>query len=351
MEPVSVVTPRIDRQVRTDRDLAAINAIELEITTQCNTSCPQCPRTTLTDNWVKGEIGTSDLERLLGKIEHVENIILGGWGEPLLHDAVGDVIARLVEAGKGVTLVTNGTLPLPVEVIALLDGVVFHLRTGTAKSYENDHPGVMFNRVAYHISQVVHWRRANGTLLPRISLQFDKDRRNFDRTKLYLETAAWLGADHVKVQAANFHFRAEDAAWALDGMDSMTRRVDHELEQAARDLGLGLDNQTAASQTFCLSDPRHTMFVNFQGRVAPCKLAHLPVCDGYYNRYIGQHPLASHCITFGNIFSEPLEKIWQRPRYQRFRKNCRPPFDQTSADHICRYCHPNIEELLPWAAG
>jgi MoaA/NifB/PqqE/SkfB family radical SAM enzyme len=325
-------------------------SIELELTTTCNLSCPSCVRTLFADNWTDNQLRLGDLKRLTPHLENVEIVVLRGWGEPLLHEELPAVVRHLVDSGRQVVLSTNGTLPIPESIMPHLKSIVFRLKSGTPACYEGHHPGSMFNRVVINISRVLHWRRMHQTERPRVSLHFEKNRYNLDMVPCYVETAIRLGADRVALLAQRF--AAQDIYAADERTDSVhPGEVNQCVADLAAQAGLRLFDEPLTGNKFCRLDPRHSLFISWQGHVAPCRMANMPTGSGEFIRHTGREFESFTNLTFGNLVAEDFPLIWNRPRYRNFRETCRPPYSPMSESHPCRFCHPFTRGSEQWSAG
>ena len=89
--------------------LRAPLVIDLDPTTFCDLSCPECISKNLLNH---GQLGQDRIERLAHELveAEVKAVILIGGGEPLMHKSIGTVIGTLAEAGIHLGIVSNGTL-------------------------------------------------------------------------------------------------------------------------------------------------------------------------------------------------------------------------------------------------
>ncbi|KKP31428.1 MAG: Radical SAM domain protein [Candidatus Woesebacteria bacterium GW2011_GWC2_31_9] len=104
--------PRVEEYIE-KRQTSGPLVVELDPTTACNFSCPECINANLLN---KG--GIED-ERLTGLIDEfhdtdVKGIIFIGGGEPLTHKSMPEPIIKAYELGISVGLTTNGSL-MPTE--------------------------------------------------------------------------------------------------------------------------------------------------------------------------------------------------------------------------------------------
>jgi wyosine [tRNA(Phe)-imidazoG37] synthetase (radical SAM superfamily) len=81
--------------------------IDVEPTNKCNLNCKMCPRTNITR-----EIGSMDMELYKNIIDEVKGkgvaIRFVGFGEPLLHERITDMVEYASDAGITTFLSTNG---------------------------------------------------------------------------------------------------------------------------------------------------------------------------------------------------------------------------------------------------
>lgn len=86
--------------------------IQIEITNRCNYSCGMCPREYfhLPENDISFDLFTRIIHRLTQKKFYQYAITLTGWGEPLLHPQLADMIVYVKDMGHVAGITTNGLL-------------------------------------------------------------------------------------------------------------------------------------------------------------------------------------------------------------------------------------------------
>lgn len=119
-------------------------SVKLELTNVCNHDCHFCAyRRIVQDPQVKDMLPTEVALQLVDDLASggVRGLMLTGGGEPLLHPAIGDVIARAASRGLEVGLITNGTRlgRLADDIVRALRWIRFSINAGDAATYADVH--------------------------------------------------------------------------------------------------------------------------------------------------------------------------------------------------------------------
>lgn len=85
--------------------------IQIEVTNRCNLNCAMCPRAHFGLEYE--DMGFCTFERILAKINPPREIILTGWGEPLLNPDIYAMAELCKRKALKVSMTTNGTLLTP----------------------------------------------------------------------------------------------------------------------------------------------------------------------------------------------------------------------------------------------
>ena len=68
----------------------------------------------------------------------------------------------------------------------------------------------------------------------------------------------------------------------------------------------------------CSENPLDNLYISVDGEVSPCVYLYPPVSSPFTRIYCDTEHPTPH-VSFGNIFNEPFESIWNRKEYQEFR--------------------------------
>lgn len=114
----------------------------IELTNNCNLSCPNCPNSSLTFH--KGYISDEIFEEALKYIPPYkeDTVAVHCMGEPLLHPRLFDYLEKMVEIGANICMSTNGILldesidKRLLEIFSKTDKTIFYISFHTLKSVE-----------------------------------------------------------------------------------------------------------------------------------------------------------------------------------------------------------------------
>jgi hypothetical protein len=76
-------------------------AFQIEVTSRCNLRCVMCPVTVLADRWPALDLPWETFQRIARAFGKTKWVYLQGWGEPLLHPRILDMIALHIHRAGG----------------------------------------------------------------------------------------------------------------------------------------------------------------------------------------------------------------------------------------------------------
>lgn len=122
-----------DTQI-TIRKTNNIRKVYVELSSECNFDCEMCFRQSFSSD--AGTMDKEVLDRVRTEIEtlpEIQEVVLGGLGEPLLHPNLKEFITFLKQKDIGITITTNGALMEPFVDFFIkekVDKVVISFETG-----------------------------------------------------------------------------------------------------------------------------------------------------------------------------------------------------------------------------
>jgi MoaA/NifB/PqqE/SkfB family radical SAM enzyme len=315
----------------------------VEATALCNLTCATCIRNAWDEPM--GHMPLARYHRLLDGLPRggPEPITLAfaGFGEPLTHPDLLEMVRLARAAGLGVELITNGLLLTDEKIRELLRLGVAQVAVSVDGADETSYAGVRGGDlvpVLQHLQALCEARRRARVRL-RLGLAFVATRRNVASLPALLELAADMDLDFVSISNVVPHtleMAAEAlwgrAAWASNlapqtwrprltmarlDLDDLTRPVLEATWQRA----LVVPPPTldpGAWRNHCRYVHEGMLAVSWDGRVAPClSLLHS------HPEYIGGHLKHVRRYDLGQIDEQPLADIWRSPAYRDFRQRLR----------------------------
>ena len=191
-----------------------LSKLYIEPTSQCNLDCRTCMRNTWDEQ--QGMMTEETFSRILEGLKEfnpLPSVFFGGFGEPLFHPRIIDMIARVKALGVPVELITNGVL-LTKEISrqlieARLDTLWVSLDGATPESYSDIRlgatlPQVLENLAGFRdaVSENYHWD--NSLLLSRqpvtkLGIAFVAMKRNIADLPAVINIGQRYNAEHFMV--------------------------------------------------------------------------------------------------------------------------------------------------------
>ena len=317
----------------TPREERRWQLVQLETSIACNLECVMCPWTCQRDSAPNGGLMSESVWRAVAPhLDRIASMDFSGGGEPLLHPEIFDRMAEARAAQCRVGLLTNGTLLderatdriLEIDV----DWVAVSIDGATAEVYESIRKGADFETVCTNLSQLAARRTAGR---PRLMINFLMMPGTVHQLEDMVRLAAFLGVDVLQLKQADVSRGQAGSGFALfhHRDDKALRRLRRRVRRARR-LGrkLGIEVTQPCFQPeekpICDQDPRTSLFVRYDGAVAPC----INLAIGGPSSFLGK-PVDFPTVHFGSMPEDSLDQIWDGCRCRLYRET----FEKRVRDH------------------
>jgi len=310
------------------RDAARpFEAFQIEVTSRCNLKCVMCPVTVLADHWPARDMSWETFERLAEAFGRAKWVYLQGWGEPLLHRRIFDMIGRAKEAGCRVGFTTNGTRltrEASARLIDLgLDLVAVSIAGASPATHEAIRVGSDFPKLVENLRRFLLRRRQTGNPRPKVEVFFLMTRTNLAELPRAVELAAELGADELVATNLDYVMTGgldELRAYSSSPPAQAYREALEAARAAARAGGIAFRPYRLEFREMAVCDlnPLKILFVSADGSVSPCVYTSL-IGQSEIPRVFEGRPLSTPVVSFGNVNERPLMEIWEGPAYREFR--------------------------------
>lgn len=303
-------------------------AIQIEVTSHCNLRCVMCPVTAMADGWNAQHLAWEAFLRIARAFEQIKYVHLQGWGEPLLHPRLFDMIKVGKDAGCQVGFTTNGTLLDSVATQRLLDLGLDLLAVSIAGVTQQTHGAIRvgsdLSRILENLRGFLALRAERQSLKPKVEIFFLMTKMNAAELPAAADLAASLGADELV--ATNLDYvptRDQDVLKAFADPSSKDACVCLVEGARARTKAAGVAFRAYPLEpeelAICEANPLKILFVSSDGWVSPCTylgLAGQMKIPRIFNGNAIQVPRP----RFGHIMERELLEIWDSPAYRAFRR-------------------------------
>ena len=311
-------------------DIDRLARVYIEPTNRCNLDCRTCMR----HGWEE-PLGFMEFELFVKIMAEVRSlpgrpgIFFGGFGEPLGHPRIADMVRMAKQGGSEVELISNGILlddALARRLIAAgLDRLWISIDGSSPASYADV-------RLGDHLPEIIaNLERLNAMGgKPELGISFVAMKRNVADLPSVLDLAVKLGASrfslsnvepYTKNMAAEVLYgRALFAAlpeggcvmprFDRDVMDGETLAKVYALFPDA----LAFTPLAPERDGLCPFLRRRSASVRWDGRLGPC----LPLLHAH-TVCLNGHTRSWPDFTFGSLGERALGGIWNAPEYHAFR--------------------------------
>jgi radical SAM protein with 4Fe4S-binding SPASM domain len=305
--------------------------LTLDTVAACNISCVMCT----IHEWGPGQIMSLDTFRSLKHVyPKVAGVSFSCSGEPFLNKKLFQMIGELREVAprSHTELFTNGTLVTEEKVNQLIDlrfnRMSFSIDGATKETFERVRVEANFEQVVEAMETVKAVKKARGSALPVVSVNFVAMRENVHELAGVVRLASRVGAVSVSAEGLEPYMphRVEQTVYGTAALDHLA--AFQEAEAASRELGLPLflPSLTPLAKRHC---EYWSPLIAADGSVSPCFAT-------VYSRpiYISGERHLREKISFGNVNEKDFWEIWDSQDYRTFRQN----MGTSDLNEVCKSC-------------
>jgi MoaA/NifB/PqqE/SkfB family radical SAM enzyme len=340
--------------------------VYIEPTSKCNLSCRTCIRNVWDEKM--GRMTSATFQRILNGVKELgdrPSIFFGGFGEPLSHPHIVDMVTEAKKVSSKVELITNGMLlseKRSIELIeAGLDTLWVSVDGAKPESYADVRIGAALPKIFKNITQYRHQFFIRNMVDPDIGIAFVAMKRNINDLPVLLKMSTKLGISRYLVTNV--------LPYTKDMCDEMLyKRSAETMVSKPMCWAPGLDfpiidaNQTtvgpltqvmsiyprnflayrkwSASIDYCPFIRSGSTAIAWDGSVSPC----LPLLHGHES-YLKHLKRTVQRYVLGNVNDQSLNTIWQSPDYEGFRKRVDEfDFSPCTICASCEMAESNLED-------
>ena len=299
-----------------------VRKLYIEPTTACNLQCSTCIRNVWDDPIAAMKQETFEhIVASLSSLPDLKRVIFTGFGEPLTHPRILDMIAAIRERDIAVTVGSNGLLLTPQmtrELVQLgVDRLVVSVDGVKPETYEEVR-GADLGKVLENLHRLNEIKQEMNTLLPALGIEFVALKSNYKELDRLTNLAMQLQASRVLVSNV------------LAYTEEMKSEILYGYEPQEPFKSSGFPVQTGAfiawgnlelphmhwgAERRCRFVNDRATVVGWDGGVAPCyALSH----NYSYYAIDGRKKNVTRYVL-GNVNDSSLAEIWMSEDYTRFR--------------------------------
>jgi short-subunit dehydrogenase/MoaA/NifB/PqqE/SkfB family radical SAM enzyme len=298
---------------------------QVESAIACNLKCVMCPWREIAKKVENRGIMTPEVwQAIRPYLDRVQSVDFTGGGEPLLQPRLSEWIADATRAGCETGFLSNGLLLTEEKLKKILDAGVnwmcISMDGADAEMYNKIRVGSNFDRVCKHVANIARLRSGN---IPKTMINFVLMDINCHQMEDMVKLAARLGVDQLNFKQCDVIRGQKGKGFGLFASEESReiRRLQKSLEKARR-LAKRLNLKTTAfaftpqELSVCEQDPRDSLFIRYDGTVAPC----INLALGGATTFLGQE-VNMPSVHYGKLPGDDLMDLWESESCQFYRNN------------------------------
>lgn len=303
-------------------------AFQIELTSRCQLKCVMCPRTVFSKEWENGDVPLSVYEKISKYFHLVKNVHLQGWGEPLLHPNLFDMVQMAKAKGCKASLTTNGALlthNISGKLIKKgLDTLAISIAGASKKTHESIRCGSHFEQVIDNIKTLSDLKAKMGSKTPKLILSFLMTKMNIKELPEAMSLAKDLGINEFVATNLDYTPAQEQddlKVFSCNKADSVFQSYIDTARIRANKIKLPfrfypLEMEEAV---MCEMNPLQIVFISFDGCLSPCVYLNMTKRGLISRIFCGQQQELQR-LCFGDIAKKDFMEIWKSDVYKNFRK-------------------------------
>jgi MoaA/NifB/PqqE/SkfB family radical SAM enzyme len=307
-----------------------------------------CPRFSSDDPQL--DMATETYERICQFMSLAHTVDFTGWGEPLLHPRIFEMIRAAKTRGCLTSMTSNGTALNERNSASLLDSGLDRLAVSVdgvrPETYNAIRVGSSFERIRVNISRLSRMIGQKGSRM-ELAIAYTLQECNADELDLVVPWMAVVGSRVLHLKHLNAVSNAGD--WdrsflryklhplkANDGrLERVEAAIDRVMTRAPR-AGIKVMMHSEYPLTpqmrgrHCLATPLQSVYFSYDGKISPC--CHF---GHHVSRFFNGELFPPASLVLGDIKTHDLDGVWDTPVYQRFREG----FQIEEFPPACRTCY------------
>ncbi|MCX5809309.1 MAG: radical SAM protein [Proteobacteria bacterium] len=301
-------------------------AWQIELTTLCPLRCTMCIKEEYRD-WHRKDMDIDDFKKIVPYMKDVESVVLEGWGESLLHKDLIECIHLAKKEGTQVGFVTSG-MGLTDEYTTKLtragvDFIGFSLSGATPETHNSIRVNSDFDTL---INSIKLFKKLSDKYTPpnkpKMHIVYLMLKENIGELPILIDLAKEIDIEEIVllniIQISN-PWQDDKKVFTCNDGESYRELIKKVLNKARQsNIKLTIPNLSPGEVSVCSENPLKNLYISVEGEVSPCVYLYPPVTSPFKRVFYGQEYDIDK-VSFGNIFRESFESIWDKKGYVNFR--------------------------------
>jgi MoaA/NifB/PqqE/SkfB family radical SAM enzyme len=289
--------------------------LQVESAMACNLRCVMCPWADMRSKLANhGMMSPEIWDAIRPYLPDMVSIDFTGGGEPLLQPHLPEWLAEAHAAGCETGFLSNGMLldetRLKPMLAAGVNWICISMDGATAEMYNQIRLGADFERVCRNVARIAALRSGNT---PKTMINFVIMKMNVHQMEEIVRLAARLGIDQVNFKQCDVIRGEHGKGLGLFGsretreIRRLTRSV-NKARRLAKKLGIATTAFAFIPHELpvCEQDPCHSMFIRYDGTVAPC----INLALGGPTTFLGKD-IVMPSVKYGRLPDDDLLDLWR----------------------------------------
>jgi len=282
--------------------------IQIEITSRCNLMCPICARPYYdkTQN-PHGDISLDMLELIDPFLITAEEVVLGGYGEPLLGKDLFPVIEKCKSRGANTGIITNGTL-LKREIACFLvdsqlDKLIFSI-DGITDNILLKMRGIKFYEIIKGIEIINNLKKLKKTSKPELQVNFTLNNLNISELSKLIPICSLNKIVQINIAHQKIFTRNQDS-WSVFTNPKIIPNHHNHLKMLEKKYNIALNFPSIEKSEKDCFQPFELLFIRWDGEVMAC-------CSAIFRG----HP---HRFSLGSLYNTKIHSLWNSQKIKKYR--------------------------------
>lgn len=358
-------------ELRLLRPVTQLAKIYVEVTNTCNLDCRTCMRNVWDEPY--GRMSQRTFHTVLDALDSLEpkpTVFFQGFGEPLMHPRIVEMVAAVHRRGAQVELITNGILLTEKKILQLtragLDGLWVSIDGASAASYADVRLGASLPTVIRNLERfrtLRHRERYQHDPRPWLGIAFVAMKRNIADLPEVLRLGTRLGAKRFSISNLIPHSEALRRDALFDGVIHRSERLSATSNPIVNLPRMDFDERTEAAISevlkrkyvlllggkevdrtldSCQFIEQGSTAIRWDGVVSPC-----PPLLHSHDSYLDQRLRRTTAHGVGSLHERGLLEIWNDAEYTALRERVqRFDFSPCVSCNCCELAEANGEDCI-----